>query len=452
MDLKNKRVLVVGLGVSGISAARFLVRKGADVKATDSSGENGIGEEARELESSGVTLELAGHTESFCEGADLVVTSPGVPDNALPLAYARDNAIPVIGELELAYRFCPCPLIAVTGTNGKSTTTELIGTILSRSGKHTAVCGNIGTPLTSLLEELTPESVAVAEVSSFQLDRTEKFKPCISVLLNIAEDHYERHGDMAGYRSSKLRIFSNQDQKDWALVHSSLYGEKDLDKSGVNKIFYGMDMGPIIVRSGNICLISGGEARSLLEVSDLPVEGVHNIENVICALLVSRIMGVDPGEAAASVKSFSGLSHRFQRIGSFRGIEFIDDSKATNVDAVRRALESIERKAVLIAGGIDKGGDYSVISELVREKVKAMVLIGEAADMIADLFRDDIRVERAPDMREAVIKAADLAEEGEAVLLSPMCSSFDMFASYKERGEEFQKAVKDIAEGDHRHR
>lgn len=441
MNLKDKKVVVVGLGLSGTSAAKFLAHQGARVFATDESESISSREELAAL---GVTLELGRHSEDFFTGCELVVASPGVCDEAAPLLFAKQRNVPVIGELELGARFFPGRIVAVTGTNGKSTTTELIGNLLGSAGIKTVVCGNIGTPITSLVDEASEDTVAAVEVSSFQLDRTVDFRPYISVLLNVTEDHFQRHGDLEQYKAAKLKIFANQLEQDWAVVHSDLCDETAISALRCNKVFYGLKMGPVKIEGETIVFSGSAGSEPIISLGAIPVEGRHNIENIMCAAIVGRILGLQNMDIERGIITFKGLSHRFERIGVFNDIEYIDDSKATNIDATKRALESIDKKVVLIAGGIDKGGDYWTIAPVLQEVVSAMVLIGEASEKIARVFEDEVKILKADSMADAVVKAKDFASPGEAVMLSPMCSSFDMFTSYKERGEVFQREVKKI--------
>ena len=421
-DLKGKKVLVVGLGASGYAASRLLARKGASVKVTEGADSDDIQDYMDELADFRIKFEIGKHTQGFCEDAELVITSPGVAPSALPLLFAKEKDIPVIGELELGWMFSKAPVIAITGTNGKSTTTELIGKILADSGRHAVVCGNIGNPLSVEAENLTSESVAVVEVSSFQLDTIKDFKPHVAVLLNIAEDHYERHGDYETYKRSKFRIFLNQTEEDWAVLNSSFSGDALLGNIKSRKVFFDKED------------IAG-------KIEHIPLKGEHNLENVACAALVAGIMGISEEDVSKAVASFRALDHRFESIGVYEGIEFIDDSKATNIDATRRALESIAGRAVLIAGGRDKGGDYRSILPLLKEKVSAMVLIGEAQGKMKEAFSGEVSIFTSDSMQEAVEKATLLARDAGVVMLSPMCSSFDMYSSYKERGEDFRSAV-----------
>ena len=444
-DVTSKNVLVVGLGISGCKAAELLAKKGAKVKVTEEADASRVQEYVEPLASYDVQFELGGHTEKFCRGADIVVTSPGASFKSLPLDLARKEGVPVIGELELGARFCPASIIAITGTNGKSTTTELIGRILTRSGRHTVVCGNIGNPLTGEVETLTEESVAVVEVSSFQLETIKDFHAHVAVLLNVAEDHYERHFTYDNYKLEKFKVFNNQTGSDWAVLHSDFTGDKAIDQITGKRVFFGSGTSEASAASGDISVGFGGKREVIISEKEVPLKGRHNMDNVACSVLVSKVMGVSNECIRGSITAFKGLAHRFEEVGGFSGVKFIDDSKATNIDATRRALQSLDEKVVLIAGGRDKGADYVPIVPLVKEKVKALVVIGEASGKMKEVFSPAVRVSLAVDMKEAVKKASQEASGGGTVMLSPMCSSFDMYSSYKERGEVFQGEIKKLS-------
>lgn len=444
INVENKKVLVVGLGASGQAAAELLARKGAIVKVTEARDNEEVRNRAKLLGPCNIEFEIGSHTERFLNGIELVVTSPGVDPSALPLALAAKRDIPLVGELEVGSWFSPSEIIAITGTNGKSTVTELIGKVLSLSGRDARVCGNIGNPLSGEVSSFKKSSIAVVEVSSFQLETIKSFRPKIAVLLNVSEDHYERHKDFNTYKDAKFEIFRNQSPGDWAVLHSDFCGDPLLEKVKSRVLFFGREKGEAFVRSGSVLLKEGKSEKLIIKEEDSSIKGKHNLDNIACCALVSKIMGVEEDVIRKAVGSFKGLSHRFQRVRVLRGVEFIDDSKATNIDATKWALESVDKKVVLIAGGRDKGGDYSTILPLIKEKVKLMVLIGEAAGKIKKAFLGEVPIAMAKDMAEAVKKSFSAASSKEAVLLSPMCSSFDMFSSYKERGDVFKKEAEKL--------
>lgn len=445
MDLNGKKVLVVGLGASGFAAAEFLAKNGARIKISEQLDGIAVRQRLDALSAYDVEFQFGNHTPDFCGDADIVVVSPGVDAASQGLRSVLRTGVPIIGEMELGFMFCKAPVVAITGTNGKTTTTELIGKIIAASGKHTVVCGNIGNPLTGEVYDLTPNSVAVVEVSSFQLETIETFKPRVSILLNVTEDHYDRHGNLDNYKAAKFRVFEKQGPDDWAILNSSFRGDTLLKNVKSRQLFFGLGGSEdAFVRDGWLTVKFDGAVSRIMKWEEVRLEGAHNMENAACAALTAKIMGVSDDAIREGIMNFRGLGHRFERIGIFRGIEFIDDSKGTNIDATKRALESMDKKVVLIAGGRDKGGDYGSVRELVKDKVKTMVLIGEAGEKIKSAFASVVPVVMAGSMKDAVKISASLAAGGESVLLSPMCSSFDMFSSYKERGEVFQREVREL--------
>jgi UDP-N-acetylmuramoylalanine--D-glutamate ligase len=441
-DFKGKTVLVLGMGSSGMESAKFLAGKSARVRVSESADTPALRKKAEELRKIHVDAEIGGHTAGFFKDCEAVVVSPGINVNDPALKSLIPADAFVIGELELGYMFCRAPVVAITGTNGKSTTTELLGDIFTKAGLKTAVCGNIGIPFISKAETLDEKSVAVVEVSSFQLETIRTFRPKVAILLNITEDHYERHGNFENYKAEKFKVFANQDASDLAVVYSELKNEPLLEKVLSPAVFFGDNASPVRVENGIMMDFQGKAPVAVIDVADMPIKGPHNMENAASAIIAARFMGVDHRTIAGAIRAFEPLAHRFETVGVFKGIEFIDDSKATNIDAAKRALESLKKKAVLLAGGIDKGGDYNTITALVREKVKAIVVIGEAREKIRDAFKNDVPVLFAETMSDAVKESGKIASQGEAVLLAPMCSSFDMFSGYKERGEVFQKEVR----------
>ncbi len=435
MDVKDKKILVLGLGVSGYAACKLLAERGALVRVSERADSSAVRERLEKLKDYSIEYETGGHTSRFCSNSEIVIASPGINTLLLCSSGILSEKALVLSELELGFLFCPAPIIAITGTNGKTTTTRLIGRILSAHGRHTVECGNIGNPLSGEVDFLTAESVAVVEVSSFQLENIRKFKPYIAVLLNVSEDHYDRHGNYENYKTKKFKIFENQSKKDWAILNSSFAGDGMTRKIKSRLLFYSR-------RDGDIVIDSGGKNECVIKENEITLKGAHNCDNAQSAAIAAHIMGVEKDIIRENIISFKGLEHRCESVAVFEGIEFIDDSKATNIDAARSALEGMREKVILIAGGRDKGGDYQSIIPIVKKRVKAMVLIGEAREKMARVFKDTVPVVYAESMAEAVKKSISLAEASGAVLLSPMCSSFDMFPDYKERGEIFQKEVK----------
>ncbi|MDD4956656.1 MAG: UDP-N-acetylmuramoyl-L-alanine--D-glutamate ligase [Candidatus Omnitrophica bacterium] len=440
-DFSGKKVLVLGLGESGKASAALLRAAGAIARVSESSAGPGMELKKKELQDLGIDIEIGANTSAFCAGAELVVTSPGVDIKALRERGVIERDVPVIGELELGYLFCKAPIVAVTGTNGKSTTCRLIGNMLTEAGVHNIVCGNIGNPLSGEVDKLGDKSVAVVEVSSYQLETIKDFQPYIALLLNITEDHYDRHVNMEQYRVAKFRIFMNQSGADWAIMNGSMREDPLLSGVKAKVRFFGREGDGVAIHGRDVHILTKGLADAVIKGEDMPMSGEHNLENVASSAMVCQILGVDSGAIIKGVKSFHPLEHRFQTVATYGGVDFIDDSKATNIDATARALGSLDKKVVLIAGGRDKGGDYAAIKGLVGDKVSAFVLIGEAAQRISGTFEKTVPCYFARDMADAVSRSATLARPGEVVMLSPMCSSFDMYKNYKERGLDFRKAV-----------
>lgn len=427
MDLKNKQVVVVGLAKSGIAALNLLKRQGAKARATEINAKGSVACLAEKLLKTGFDVEIGKHTEDFLKGADLVVTSPGVSDSALPIKWARQNKVNVIDEIELAYNFCKAPIIAITGTNGKSTTTSLIGHILRENSINTSVCGNIGTPFSDEVSKLDKDSACVLEVSSFQLSRIDKFRPKIAVFLNATQNHLDRHADFKEYFGAKMRIFENQAKDDWAVLNRD-------DKNIANAI---KD-----IKAGKLFFSLNSE--NIFDVNDLQIKGAHNIENARAAALAARVFGVPDKIIANAIKTFKGLEHRCEFVATVTGVKFINDSKSTTVDAAIKALSCCDGSIVLIAGGRDKNSDFAPLREHLKGKVKAVVLIGEARQKIKNALTGAVDIKEADSMKDAVLLASSMAKKGESVLLSPMCTSFDMFEDFEHRGRVFKDIVKEL--------
>ena len=441
IDFKNNKFVVFGLGISGYCSSLLLHKHGAKVKVTEMGTSDIVLSRAKELRKLGIECELGSHTKEFCSGVDVAVLSPGIDPKKIDKNKILNQGTQIIGELELGYRFCKGKIVAVTGTNGKSTTTELIGHIFSSSGYKTVVCGNIGNPLSGEIEKIDEETIVVLEVSSFQLETIKKFAPHVAILLNVSDDHFDRHGDFRSYKNEKFNIFKNQTEEDWAILHSHFHRDVFLTNIKSRCVFYGAKDSVAPVTENGIGVLLDDKSRIFIRPEEITLRGKHNFENIACAILVASIMGAKIDDIRSAIAGFSGLSHRFETIGEFSGIKYIDDSKATNINATKRALESIDQKVILIAGGRDKGGDYSSLLSLVKEKVKKIVVIGEAKDKIKKAFASNITIVESEKMEDAIKDASENASSGDIVILSPMCSSFDMYSNYKERGEIFKKEV-----------
>lgn len=445
MDLKNKKVSVIGLGNSGINASLLLNSLGAEVWASDCNKTDSTEKAKKLLEKKGVKAETGAHTELFIKESDLIVLSPGVEDSSPPLLWAAKSGIPVIGEMELGFRFCKGRIIAITGTNGKSTVTSLIGEILKNAGKDVVVCGNIGNSLCGEIGRINKDTWVVMETSSFQLERAPSFKPQIAVILNITDDHLDRYRDFGDYYSEKLKIFHNQDKGDILILNYDAGNLRSLkDKAGSRVFFYSRfkKVEGVYAEDGWIFRDYAGKIEKIMPCGEAGIKGTHNTENVLASALASSLAGAGKKAITDAVKSFKGLSHRCEKVAVVNGVEYIDDSKGTTVDSTLRALESCDKPVVLIAGGKDKNSDYNVIKDMIRSKVKHLVLIGEAKSRIRKALEGAADIYDASDMNNAVEIASTLAKKGYIVILSPMCSSFDMFKDYKERGNAFKKAVR----------
>jgi UDP-N-acetylmuramoylalanine--D-glutamate ligase len=445
MDLKNKRVLVVGLGRSGAASAFFLQERGARVTVSDSKTEAQLQSEVAALLDRGVSIETGQHGERTFRDQDLIIVSPGVPSDQPQLQHARSLGIPVIGEVELAFRFLKGKVIAITGSNGKTTTTTLVGEILAKSGKKTLVGGNIGTPVISLVDKSTPDSYVVLEISSFQLESIQQFRPWIAAILNITPDHLDRHHTFQAYVDAKVRIFENQQSGDFAVLNADDPTCADL-KSKVKTPLYWfsrkqeLDSGAFL-RSDQIVFRGNGKEIPVLGRADIHLKGAHNLENILAATCIGMIAGCDPAKTRQAVTEFKGVEHRLEPVATINGISFYNDSKATNVDATIKALESFPGNIHIILGGKDKGSDYSVLNPLLRERVKRVYLIGAAAEKIRAQVESTVPMVQSNTLDRAVRQAFEAASSGDVVLLAPACASFDQFENYEQRGRVFKHLV-----------
>jgi UDP-N-acetylmuramoylalanine--D-glutamate ligase len=443
-DLQGKRVLVVGLARTGLVAALFSAGYGATVTATDQRPESELADTVEKLRAAGVKLKLGGFVSSSFVEQDLIVVSPGVPAKIEPLEKARAQGIAVWSEIELAWRFLRGKLIAITGSNGKTTTTSLVAHILKTSNVPTLVGGNIGTPLLALVETSVDTMVTVAEISSFQLETIEAFRPEIGVLLNLTPDHLDRHVTFEEYARVKMRMFENQVERDIALLNAD---DPEVTKRmpAKPKIFWFSRQKRVatgaFLRDDQIIFRNEGSEVELARLADIPLRGQHNVENVLAACAAAYLAGAVPAAIAAGVKSFRGVEHRLEFVADVAGVQYYNDSKATNVDAAAKALEAFPGPLLVILGGRDKGSPYTPLRELLRERVRVALLIGESAEKIARDLSDAVRTEQAGTMQRAVQRAAENAQPGDTVLLAPACSSFDQFENYEHRGRVFKELV-----------
>ena len=448
-DVKGKRVTVAGAAKSGIAAAELLAERGAHVTLSDARATVPDAEPLRALD---VRLELGGHQPATFTGADLVVLSPGVPSEQPVVQAARDRGVPVIAEIELAFRWLRGRVIAITGTKGKSTTTALTGRMLEASGYTVTVGGNIGAPLSAQVAASTPDTLHIVEASSFQLEEIDAFRPWIAVMLNFSPDHLDRHPTVQRYGAAKARIFENQEPDDWAVINADDPAVLDLARRARarTRLFApqsSIDEGTAI-EDGWIVSRHAGSTMALVPLSAIHLLGPHLVSDVMAAATVGAIVGAAPAAMTSAVESFRGLEHAMELVREIGGVRFVNDSKATNVESARRSIESFADGLVPIIGGRYKGGDFRLLRDPLIARAKAVVAIGEAKALIGEALADAVPVYEAQTLEEAVARAFALAKPAGVVLLAPACSSFDMFRDYAERGRRFKEAVGRIGNGE----
>lgn len=445
MDLNGRKVLVVGLARTGLATAKFLKAKGSIVSATEIKPKEEMKEAIQELTGRGIPIEWGGHRAETFLKPDLIVVSPGVDLSIDPIQMALKKGIRVISEIELAYHFIDMPIIAVTGTNGKTTTTLLIGEILKEDGRKVGVGGNVGDPLILFAEGGDRWEVLVVEISSFQLEAIEEFRPRVSVLLNITEDHLDRYPRYVDYIEAKARIFINQNSGDVTVLNGD---DPVVMESGegakAKKVLFSLRNKPdegAFSNGQTITLRLRGEEENY-SLAKTPLKGIHNVENMMAAVTTARLFGCSKRAVETVLDRFEGLEHRLEFVREIEGVRFYNDSKGTNVGSVIKSLQSFSQPVILIAGGKDKNGDLSPLRGLIQSRVKRMILIGEAKERMRRELGGLTDTTVAETLEEAVLLAYQTAKRGEVVLLSPACSSFDMFKDYKERGEIFKEAVR----------
>jgi UDP-N-acetylmuramoylalanine--D-glutamate ligase len=444
IELRNKRVLVVGLARTGVATALFCAGRGARVTATDTRTEKELGDTVAALQKDGISLELGGHRQELILDADLIIPSPGVPAGAPLLQFARSKGVTIWSEIELAYRFLKGRLIGITGSNGKTTTTSLIEHILRSAGFSTILAGNIGTPLISCVERSSEKTATVAELSSFQLELIEKFRPNISVFLNLTPDHLDRHHTLESYGAAKARIFENQTESDSAILNADDPGTTPYAPAKPHLFWFSRKQRVAqgaFVKESEILFRHEGAEETILKLTDIPLAGAHNVENVLAAVAATRLAGAEPSAIAKGVRSFAGVEHRLEFVAEIGGVRFYNDSKATNVDATLKALDAFLGRILIILGGKDKGSDYTVLQAPLREKAILALLIGAAADKIEKQISGSVAIEQAGTLERAVETAAHAARAGDVVLLAPACASFDQFQNYEHRGRVFKELV-----------
>ena len=453
MDVNNKRVLVVGLGKSGVASALFLKAKGARVTVSDSKPQDQLKDQIPVLLDNGIAVETGGHGERTFGGQDLIVVSPGVPTDSPPLVQARALGENVIGEVELAAQFFPGRIVAITGSNGKTTTTTLTGEIIASAGYRTAVGGNIGTPAISLVEAATADTIAVLEVSSFQLETIQTFRPQVAVVLNVTPDHLDRHRTFAAYADAKARIFENQRAGDFTVLNADDRTCVELATRTRAQVFWFSRTAEVkqgaFVHEGRISFRDHSGQKEIMLVSEIPLKGAHNVENVLAAVCVGALLGCEPDRIRKAVRNFKAVEHRLEHVATIDGVDYYNDSKATNVDATIKAIESFPANIHLILGGKDKDSDYTVLNDLLRKRVKRVYTVGAAAakieSQIVSSNNGGPEIDHAETLEAAVRHAAEVAKPGDVVLLAPACASFDQFRNYEHRGKVFKQVVSSLA-------
>ena len=452
VSVQGKKITVLGAARSGVAAAELLKARGAKVFVSDVAPADRITAQVERLNSLGVEFETGSHSSKVFD-AGLIVVSPGVPTNSPTLQEAEKRGIRIVSELEVASWFCPSPMVGITGTNGKTTTTALTGRLLFDAKRKHIVAGNIGEAFSAVIPGIDPETVAVLEVSSFQLDYVELFHPHIAIFLNLTPDHLDRYdGLMEKYVAAKCRIFQNQTKDDFLIYN---FDDDDVRESvrrlaslHVTTLGFGIDQQfdqGAFVEDGKLVTLIGNQRTEIIETEAISIRGTHNLYNAMAASLTAQILGVPAPSIRATLKNFKAPVHRLELLRDLDGVRYINDSKATNVSSVWYALQAYREPIVLLLGGRDKGNDYSKLYDLVQNNVKAIIAIGESADVVVDEFKDKTKVSRADSMEEAVKQARALASSGDVVMLSPACASFDWFRNYEHRGEVFKELVNKLS-------
>ncbi|MBQ2448808.1 MAG: UDP-N-acetylmuramoyl-L-alanine--D-glutamate ligase [Peptococcaceae bacterium] len=442
----GEKVLVIGAARSGLAGAEFLAKQGNQVVLTDMK----QAVQVDNLAELGVSFVWGEQPDVEAIKPDYIVMSPGVPLTIPPVKYAKEHGIPVIGELELAYRNCKAPFAAITGTNGKTTTTTLIGELMKKTGRQVFVGGNIGVPIITYADKLQEEDIVVAEVSSFQLETVESFCPHLALMINLTPDHLDRHGDMAGYLAAKARIFENQKESDYLVLNYDDEALRELAPQSRGKVIFfsqkhKLEEG-VYLDGSQVMLALNGESLFICNADEIAIKGKHNLENSMGAIAFAYLSGVHAEDIRDVLMTFQGVEHRLEPVRTLNEVLYINDSKGTNPDSTIKAIEAYDRPIVIILGGKNKGVPFTELAGLVKERVKKAVLVGQAKEELAEAldaadFNDYVRTES---FEEAVTKAAELAEPGDIVLLSPACTSWDMFSSFEERGRLFKKLVMEL--------
>jgi UDP-N-acetylmuramoylalanine--D-glutamate ligase len=444
----GKRISILGMASSGLACARLLRKTGAKVFVSDAKPEEFLSVQIGKLKSLGIDFETGGHTSKVLQGQDYIVLSPGVPLDIPILRQAQELGIPAFSEIEVAFWLTDSRIIGITGSNGKTTTVTLVGEMLKENDREFSTGGNIGIPFSGILEEVSPDGFLVLELSSFQLERIEEFKPHVSSILNVTPDHLDRHPDLESYLEAKLRILENQTEDDFAVLNSDDENSLRLARQGkCEKLFFStqkeVEQGAFL-RQGQLFSRWRGEKQKIVDASEIGIKGPHNLSNAAAACAICTILNVAPESMQKALRRFKGVEHRLEQVATISGVSFVNDSKATNVESVWYALQSVSAPIILIAGGRDKGGDFSRLRDLARENVKTIILIGEAKEKIKRALGDLIPSHYSDSLEEAVGLSVEKASRGDTVLLSPGCASFDMFKDYQHRGEVFKASVRGL--------
>ena len=445
----EKRVGIFGMARSGLACAKLLKKLGAEVLVSDIKPSNLLTSEIAQLTELNIDFETGGHTSKAITKKDYLVISPGVPLDIPILKKAQESGIPIFSEIEVAFWLTDAKIVGITGSNGKTTTTTLIGEILKEEKRESQIGGNIGIPFSSLVEKISKEGTIVLELSSFQLERIEEFRPHVSAVLNISSDHLDRHPDLKSYIDAKLRIFENQTDVDFAILNADDKNSMELALySSSKKVFFStkkeLEIGAF-VKNGMLIYKMNGKDEKIIETKDIGIKGPHNLSNAAAACAICSVLEVSPLSMRETLKRFKGVEHRLEEVTTLSGVKFVNDSKATNVESVWYALQSVKEPIILIAGGKDKGGDFTKLRELVKNRVKALILIGEAKEKIGNALSDLVSTLYSDSLEEAVELSFKKAQAGDTVLLSPACASFDMFKDYQHRGEVFKASVRSLA-------
>ncbi|MBU8932924.1 MAG: UDP-N-acetylmuramoyl-L-alanine--D-glutamate ligase [candidate division Zixibacteria bacterium] len=452
--IKGRKIGIIGMARSGVAAALLAQKLGGRPFVSDIGGASNLADQLQQLKTAGIPFETDGHTDHLLD-CDYIIISPGIPLTSEIVGRIQKKGLPIFSEIEFAFWVCQGKIVAVTGSNGKTTTTTLIGEIFKEAGLKTYVCGNIGLPFAEVVADIPPDGVAVVEVSNFQLETIADFKPQIAMILNLTEDHLDRHGGFEEYKKAKYRITENQTADDHLILNRDDANTKpDVITTSANKLLFSTSDSAAtatFVRNGTLYLRRDGSEEDVIACNDILIPGPHNLQNAAAAALATSLLGVNVNSMKQTLSTFTGVEHRLERVDNIAGITFVNDSKATNVDSVRFALQSIPSPLYLIAGGRDKGASYEPLVKHGRGKIKGIIAIGEASEKIMQELGREFPVQFAGSIQEAVHRCFDMAYPGETVLLSPACASFDMFENFEQRGLAFKEAVRELRDGKKNH-